>query len=79
MDQAGPGDESLIELGEAVLGGGVGPWLVGRMSDALRPEHGELGIRYALLTVALGGVIAAGLAYLLAARTLPRDLARAET
>ncbi len=57
----------------SIVGGGVGPWLVGRASDALRPAHGELGIRFALLGVFAVGVCVAGLFYLLAARTLARD------
>jgi MFS family permease len=57
----------------SIAGGGVGPWLVGRASDALRASEGELGIRFALLGVFSVGVCAAGLFYLLAARTLARD------
>jgi len=57
----------------SIVGGGVGPWLVGRASDALRAGHGELGIRFALLGVFAVGVSAAGFFYLLAARSLARD------
>jgi MFS family permease len=57
----------------SIVGGGVGPWLVGRASDALRAGHGDLGIRFALLGVFAAGVVSAGLFYLLAARSLARD------
>jgi len=57
----------------SILGGGIGPWLVGRGSDALRPTQGELGIRFALLGVFAVGMLGAGIFYLLAARTLARD------
>ncbi len=57
----------------SIVGGGLGPWLVGRASDTLRATHGELGIRYALLGVFVLGVSAAGCFYLLTARTLARD------
>ena len=62
----------------SIAGGGVGPWVVGRASDALRPSEGELGIRFALLGVFAAGISAAGLFYLLAARTLARDFEAAK-
>jgi len=57
----------------SILGGGVGPWLVGRWSDALRASEGEQGVRFALLGAFTLGTLGAGLFYLLAARTLVRD------
>jgi MFS family permease len=63
----------------SIVGGGVGPWLVGRASDALRAAHGELGIRFALLGVFATGVAVAGVFYLLAARTLARDFETARS
>ena len=62
----------------SIAGGGFGPWLVGRASDALRPTEGELGIRFALLGSFGVGVSVAGLFYLLAARTLARDFEAAK-
>jgi MFS family permease len=57
----------------SIVGGGLGPWLVGRASDTLRATQGELGIRYALLGIFVLGVSAAGCFYLLTARSLARD------
>jgi predicted MFS family arabinose efflux permease len=62
----------------SIVGGGLGPWLVGRLNDALRPDYGELGIRYSLLGVIGAGSALAGLFYLATSLTLRRDLARAE-
>jgi hypothetical protein len=57
----------------SIVGGGLGPGLVGRASDTLRATQGELGIRYALLGIFVLGVSAAGCFYLLTARSLARD------
>jgi len=57
----------------SILGGGIGPWLVGRWSDSLRASQGEQGVRFALLGAFSIGIVGAGLFYLLAARTLARD------
>jgi len=57
----------------SILGGGVGPWLVGRWSDALRASEGESGVRFALLGAFAVGTTGAGVFYLLASRTLARD------
>ena len=57
----------------SILGGGVGPWLVGRWSDTLRASEGEEGVRFALLGAFAIGTAGAGLFYLLASRTLVRD------
>jgi predicted MFS family arabinose efflux permease len=61
----------------SLIGGGLGPWLVGRMNDALRPEYGDAGIRYSLLGVIALGSVLAGLLYLATGITLRRDLAAA--
>jgi MFS family permease len=63
----------------SIVGGGVGPWLVGRASDTLRAAHGELGIRFALLGVFAAGVTLAGAFYLIAGRTLARDFETARS
>jgi MFS family permease len=61
----------------SLLGGGIGPWLVGWLNDALRAEYGELGIRYSLLVVISLGSGLAGLLYLASSLTLRCDLAEA--
>ncbi len=61
-----------------VLGMGVGPWVVGLLSDALRATRGDAGLRDAMLILpaaALWGAVHA----LLGARTLRADLARTGT
>jgi len=57
-----------------LIGLGLGPLLVGRVSDLLRPSYGDESLRYALLIVVVAGTAWATLQYLLAARTLARDL-----
>lgn len=47
---------------------------MGRISDALRPTYGDDSLRYALLIVVVTGATWATVQYLLAARTLERDL-----
>jgi len=61
----------------SLVGGGIGPWLVGALNDTLRAEHGELGIRISLLIVIPLGSALAGLLYLASSVTLRRDLAAA--
>ena len=60
------------------IGGGLGPWLVGRLSDTLRPDYGEEGIRYALLSVIGVSALLAGVFYLISSTTLRRGIAEAE-
>jgi predicted MFS family arabinose efflux permease len=57
-----------------LIGLGLGPLLVGRLSDALRPTYGDDSLRYALLIVVVIGASWATIQYLLAARTLEKDL-----
>jgi len=58
----------------SVIGGSLGPWLVGRLNDALRPEYGDLGIRYSLFAVISLGSVLAGILYLATSVPLRRDL-----
>jgi len=60
----------------SLIGGGAGPWLVGRASDSLRESHGDLGIRFAILGAFTLGSAVAGSLYLLLARSLAADFAR---
>jgi predicted MFS family arabinose efflux permease len=59
-----------------VVGFGLGPWIVGLLSDLLKHEIGEGSLRVALILVTAVGFWAA-LHFHLATRTLDADLARA--
>jgi MFS family permease len=60
-----------------LVGMGLGPQLVGVLSDLLAPRFGEESIRWALLGCVAVGALWATLHYGLAARTLRADLAGA--
>ena len=62
----------------SILGGGVGPWVVGLMNDAFQAEYGDAGIRQSLIWVQTVCLLLAGACYLLVARTLERDMEGAE-
>ena len=57
-----------------LIGLGLGPLLVGILSDKLRPTYGDESVRYALLWVVVSGATWATIQYLIAGRTLARDL-----
>jgi predicted MFS family arabinose efflux permease len=57
-----------------LTGLGLGPFLVGVMSDAFRPELGTHSLRWALIAMSVFWLIGAAL-YVHTARTLERDLA----
>ena len=57
-----------------LIGLGGGPLAVGILSDLLKPTYGDESVRYALLWVVVIGATWATLHYVLAARTLQRDL-----
>jgi hypothetical protein len=57
-----------------LIGLGLGPLVVGLLSDLLKPAYAEESVRYALFWVVLIGAAWSTLHYLLAARTLSRDL-----
>jgi predicted MFS family arabinose efflux permease len=61
-----------------LIGLGLGPTLVGVLSDAFEPRFGAESLRYALL-LALGLTLWGTLHSLLAGRSLARDLARSAT
>jgi hypothetical protein len=56
---------------------GVGPTLVGMLSDAFEPRFGADALRYSLLVLVSVASLLSGLYFLLASRTLQADLARA--
>jgi MFS family permease len=57
-----------------LVGLGLGPQVVGLLSDFLKPGLGAESVRYALLWVVLAGAAWSTLHYALAARTLREDL-----
>ncbi|MDX1405591.1 MAG: MFS transporter [Woeseiaceae bacterium] len=59
-----------------LIGLGIGPTAVGALSDYLRPEYGDLSIRYALVIMVLVNIWCAA-HYHFATRTLQADLANA--
>lgn len=59
------------------LGVGLGPQLIGIISDLLRPAHGEESLRWALLSATLLAVPAL-LSYLMASRHYRADIAAAQ-
>jgi len=61
-----------------IIGLGLGPQLVGLLSDFFQEQHGVESLRYALLCLSLVNVWTA-LHYFLAARTLQKDLANVST
>ncbi len=61
-----------------LIGLGLGPLVVGALSDAFEPRFGEDSLRYALMLAVLVVTTWAALHYTLASRTIESDLARAE-
>jgi MFS family permease len=59
-----------------LIGLGIGPMATGLLSDYLRPEYGNLSIRYALVAMVMVNVWCA-VHYYMATRTLRDDLERA--
>ncbi len=56
-----------------LIGMGIGPYIVGLLSDLLEPKTGIKSIRYALIIISASNIWAA-IHYLIAARTLPEEL-----
>ena len=63
-----------IVLG-VVMGLGLGPWIVGQVSDAFAASGNAEGLRYALVA-SVGLALWAALHFALAARHVPRELSR---
>lgn len=59
-----------------LIGASIGPSMIGLASDLLAPRHGVLSLRYAMSLLPLT-MIWSAVHFLLAARALPADLARA--
>jgi MFS family permease len=67
---------AVYNLGITVCGIGLGPFSVGVLSDLLTPAYGDLALRWALVIV-MSGFVLAMFALILAARPYARALARA--
>ena len=63
----------------SILGGGIGPWVVGLMNDSFQAEYGDAGIRQSLIWVQSVCLLLAGACYLLVSQTLHRDMEGAES
>jgi predicted MFS family arabinose efflux permease len=63
---------SLVLFTSALLGQGLGPYLIGAVSDLLAPAFGRESLRYALL-LSCAMLVWSVVHYLLAARTSERD------
>lgn len=59
-----------------LIGLGVGPWALGRISDALRPALAEESLRYAIMIV-FGAYLWSAFHYFWGARYIREDLERA--
>ena len=59
-----------------LIGLGLGPVAIGGLNDLLRPEYGDGAIRYTMLIAASANILAC-VFYLLAARNVRQDIARA--
>lgn len=60
-----------------LIGGVIGPWVIGRASDALRPEYGEAGIRHAMWILIAISACFASVFYFATSLSLRRDIADA--
>ena len=60
-----------------MIGLGLGPWSVGVLSDFLEPTLGTESLRHAMLYLLPLATVMSGLLFILAARHLREDLARA--
>jgi predicted MFS family arabinose efflux permease len=67
---------AILLLGINLIGGGLGPQVVGWLNDALREAHGELGIRYSMLALSAASLWSA-LHAARANRSVVADLAAA--
>ncbi len=59
-----------------MLGLGLGPLVIGILSDALGPAYGKESLRYALIVTSVVSAALAAAAFLMAGRHLKNDLAR---
>ena len=64
---------AMLLLITNLIGGGIGPWATGFMSDALAADYGKDSLRYSLLTISLVFGLWSSLHYYLAGATLRRE------
>ena len=67
---------AIIQFCTNLVGFGFGPLLIGVLNDRFAPTYGSLAIRYSFIVIP-GLLAASGAAYLLASRSMDRDVARA--
>jgi hypothetical protein len=70
-----PAISLLISAG--IIGYGLGPQIIGIVSDALRPWQGEESLRYALLIIMPLSALMGAVFFALGSRTLAEDMAAA--
>jgi MFS family permease len=68
---------SLLLFVQTLIGFGLGPTVVGRISDYLNPDYGRHSLRYALVIVGLTNIWAAA-HYFWSGRSLRQDLEATE-
>ena len=65
--RVGSGDRALVSTvmlaASGLLGGALGPFIVGALSDALTPHLGSDGLRYALSAMIASPLLAAALLF----------------
>ena len=59
-----------------LIGLGIGPWALGRLSDGLQPRYGDESLRYAIL-IFFGAYVWSAIHYFWGARYVRGDLLRA--
>ena len=64
---------AILLFSGTLIGAGVGPLLIGALSDVLSAHYGVDGLRYALLAVAPLVIVTGGCFYLMG-RAMPKDL-----
>jgi MFS family permease len=64
---------AIVLFTGTLIGAGVGPLMIGAISDALTPHYGVNGLRYALMAVTPLVVVTGGCFYLMG-RAMPADL-----
>ena len=69
---------SVMLFGQILLGLGLGPLLIGVMSDSIEAAYGQEALRYSLMIPVVAYLIGA-FAYYMAGRTLEQDIAAANS